>query len=1398
MYKSIYYIAIGIAFCSTLFVGNFFATATTNVPDEYYANYKIQWKREELLETLENLEASVRVGVDIPTSTFSDLSNLFSLIFPYFPKSPSNNIIYKQCELSVADLSKEVTSYKYMLFKDKCFTPLGVIVNQIKTKYTVRAEVSIKPQAWPAPLNVTLDARASVDPSNDTIPSEYFFWYYKDVNGIDTPIGKWPVVNYTFTEPWNHIVHLTVRSANWDKEWIFDGEDSVSVNVSPMAAQIIVFINGKKASEQRVTKVGMQDSTTTITIDASATRPMGARQILSHTWRITSSNNAYSYVETFQGAPGELSHTFPQQWTYKLQLETIDNENNRAVASFDVSVSDPVAIIKAKPEEWTTSTAFVFDASASYSIGSRVKKYQWQVMGPDWTILDLVDAKELKKQFLKPWLYTIKLSVTDIGWSTSTDTFQLQVGSTPPVPSFLVTPTSELKYPSRFILDATATVDEDVRQWWDTLRYRWTFTSPEQVSIDSSEPENKRITVSFNNPGVYKAKLEASDRFGETRSIEKEIKVESTLRPEILITPVVSFWWSDVSFYGKANKAVIFYDRDFGDGKRQQSTDPKVVHRYEKTGIYSVTLRVATEQWEQNSLTKQVFIGQKDMPVAAWTVKSAAWGLELTPQGSCVLWTGSFPAYTVDRYEQLLIDATASRSTQWDTSNLRISFHPKNDEIHNKTVFNYKFSELGCQRVDITVEDASVWKQVTERVRFDVKNALPVMQNLTLQFPQSTKQQNLWIGVPTTSIANEWLSLDTSLSSVVIKAQVQWARDPDGTISYFRRWYYPNTDDTRKEWFKITPASIQTATFVIPKPWSPTEYSFVVEAVDNDGDKMTSEKLLWKWPVIFFPPGEVELDQPLVTLTTDAVNIKAWDPITFSVKTTIPSDRPDFEATRMIKYDFDGDGIYDQTTKKTEVLYSYQKPGEYKPKAAVYYRDRAGVWFSEKITVVKAVTPRLVYSTHDKLVLVRDLSIGDVEEKTICMNQRNCSGSGNQELFTGDVFLYRYPEYGEYMTRLRVIDAYGNELQKEDKLTIQAESWFALLSVPEVVKTTSGAYEVSLWWWLENTLHLYLADEKRCYLDLDILRDSNGDGDPTTDIDVACNTLVTEQFIPTTKQQQGILYRVVWWKVVQESFIITFLDIEESFVPEEYVGIAKEIDMLLSSLPSTITDTHQWYYKESLQNLKWSLGDASERNSLVIQLRDLVGTYPQVVPTQDKEKLATLLTTLSDTTVQSAYGGTLYDTAKANIVARFQEPAKTEVDEYFKNFEKNQWNQTTMKQYLDMVIQRAASERDAGNIDEVDFNYIRTNLCDIIVYYELPSKSCGTVEEQTTENQQSSTEETKKTTTKKTTTWSSTLSKVLKIILYIVIALAVVFGVLILIFAIKAKKQQQQLGDQSS
>jgi PKD repeat protein len=120
------------------------------------------------------------------------------------------------------------------------------------------------------------------------------------------------------------------------------------------------------------------------------------------------------FKQSGDGAPGEFEHTFPQQGIYKIKLEVTDNENNKISRIFQISVSDPVAIIRAKPDVGTTSTPFIFDASASYSISSKVRKYQWQVFDPQGNQIHLIDAKELKQQFVVPGIYTIKLTVTDV------------------------------------------------------------------------------------------------------------------------------------------------------------------------------------------------------------------------------------------------------------------------------------------------------------------------------------------------------------------------------------------------------------------------------------------------------------------------------------------------------------------------------------------------------------------------------------------------------------------------------------------------------------------------------------------------------------------------------------------------------------------------------------------------------------------------------------------------------------------------------------------------------------------------------------------------------------------------------------------------------------------------
>ena len=65
---------------------------------------------------------------------------------------------------------------------------------------------------------------------------------------------------------------MTVRSSNTG---IFDGEATVSVNVSPKSANVIVYTNEKKMTKQKPLKVGVQEAKKGIVFDGSATLPMG-------------------------------------------------------------------------------------------------------------------------------------------------------------------------------------------------------------------------------------------------------------------------------------------------------------------------------------------------------------------------------------------------------------------------------------------------------------------------------------------------------------------------------------------------------------------------------------------------------------------------------------------------------------------------------------------------------------------------------------------------------------------------------------------------------------------------------------------------------------------------------------------------------------------------------------------------------------------------------------------------------------------------------------------------------------------------------------------------------------------------------------------------------------------
>lgn len=83
-------------------------------------------------------------------------------------------------------------------------------------------------------------------------------------------------------------MHLTVRSSNQATNGIFDGEKTISIDVTPKTANIVVYANGQRLTKDDKVKIGIQEAEQGIIFDGSATLPMGGRQILSHIRTVSS------------------------------------------------------------------------------------------------------------------------------------------------------------------------------------------------------------------------------------------------------------------------------------------------------------------------------------------------------------------------------------------------------------------------------------------------------------------------------------------------------------------------------------------------------------------------------------------------------------------------------------------------------------------------------------------------------------------------------------------------------------------------------------------------------------------------------------------------------------------------------------------------------------------------------------------------------------------------------------------------------------------------------------------------------------------------------------------------------------------------------------------------------
>ena len=1364
---------------------------TAQVPREYEANFGIQENWNAILDDFIKLEAAKQIGWDPDLAIFSRLASNFWRVFPQLPQEGEFKIVYEQCQQLANSTRSSYTYDAFVWFMERCFSPLNNIIKQVNSKYTIKPSANANPSSWPASLTVTFDARNSTDPSNDTIPTDNFFWYFKDTEWRDTIIGRGAVVNYTFEKEGNYIVHLTARSANNSTEWILDGETTIGVNVSPEAANLVVYANGQQLSEETPIKIGTQEAARGVNFDWSATSAKGGRKILSHTREIAWPWFTYQ-TESKLNAPKSENVILPNNGEYLVTLRTEDNESNVMIKTFLLIVSDPIATIEQSPAQGDTTTNFTFDASSSYSIQSRLRLYTREVFDEDGESIYTVQSQDFTRSFDEPGNYVVKLTVEDELDQENIETVNVYVESSSPIPQFSVEPVAERKYPSQFILDASLTLDEDVIKGNDELSYERRFSHPATATIDQSINDDEKVVVSFDDPGTYQVTLIVTDDYGKLAEITKDIEVLSSLRPVIFASPRATVRWKKITFAVKSNKNLINYQRDFGDNTTRIIQSNVIQHTYEAAGVYDVTLTAVGRKGEENSITTKVFIGEQNSPVAAYEILDDN-NTIIKQDGMCIDEDGvEQAAYILERYNTFTIDINDSVNIKGQNQWLQWYFQPQDDEIFRSNRFNYRFADLGCRYIYVTVEDTDIGKNNRLKIWFQVENALPKIDNITLFFPQFGNE--LGVGFQENRVQDIFSS---EIDPLIIKVIAANAVDPDGIISFFTRYYYHREDPSRILETRITPSNIPYAFFTLPK--IPGEYMFGVKMMDNDGGEITSEEIIGNGPIVFFPPDTRNVDIPIVTLRVDKVNVSAWDEVTFDVIAKTVSQRDDFNAKRTIRYDFDGDTVRDLTTKDDSVTHIYTEPSEtgwYRPRVEVSYRWFKGTAFGEPISVKNGLKPRILYTLYDKTLLARDISIGQIAEKQFCFDRRQCRADNNYIVTQGETFVFEYPDYGQYVTEFSVTDVFGNSAIERQVINIEEPDVLPdieIVSLPET-RTVDGEPVVSVGKNLDNSvlINLKYFGIGQCFVDSDISRDSNNDGAADQDRDFQCNQAV---LIPFEPEFERITARVFYetpveWslKLTSRDFTIEFLDFQPPLSEEQ-----RKLYIQLSSLIKDIDQTED--INKELVNLlidmRNNLYTDQDIATSVVSIRDYMDTQELLLSESQQADLDALLTSLSDGAIVAALWGTPYEQAKQDILFSLPQNLKPDAESIFLQIEQvdaRPDNKGRIKELLQQLISTlqpyivpVSDEPTDTQISQDIFDlFIIGAVCDILNIYEIESDVCPNVEDLTEEEWEEDI----------TIGWTG--RSIMRTILIVVGILFLLFIGLIGAFAVRARLQQKQ------
>ena len=468
----------------------------------------------------------------------------------------------------------------------------------------------------------------------------------------------------------------------------------------------------------------------------------------------------------------------------------------------------------------------------------------------------------------------------------------------------------------------------------------------------------------------------------------------------------------------------------------------------------------------------------------------------------------------------------------------------------------------------------------------------------------------------------------------------------------------------------------------------------------------------------------------------------------------------------------------------------------------------------------------MIYTTIWKSVIFKDVSLGNVIEREICLNKEQCEKGNERYINTSldKTFKVTYPKKWTYIVTIKVKDDNGNEVETSLEVTVNdvtelkpLANGIFLVSLPEAEMSDWSLPEIFVGKQLNNEVLFYIKSDESistCYIDSDITFDSNSDWDATNDKDFSCNRMSVQTYTPSYESAIGRVYYqwVDETKLRHKDFMVTFADYEK-----DLDSSTKDLYWLANELITTI-DVNSSVTNETLRSLilttrndlaNWDKN--AQRGDLILLDQFITENklkLDKLSPTQ-KEKLDTFVNNLSEYLSFAGVNWSPYDNAKEEILSLLPLELKKTINNWFSQLENlgEESGKDTPEERLKIIesINYILANATAPNNDiwpeqiaEDDYeNTVRPNLCKIAESFEVISTVCSEYIKNDPNKKILDNETLSKVEIEDTSSATSSWMPVfLKVILWILGIVVLAFVWLISVFAIKAKLREQSENDE--